>query len=95
MQNLAPGRFSLNSETIGISRFSKNQKNQGTSVHVTPSDRTPSLARGRLHGKQLLAGCMKVASLAAIRERQVGRGGGGGDSPPTDSNKQLIKRNGR
>ena len=42
-------------------------------------------AAGRLHGKQLLAGCTKAALLAARRGRQVG------DSPPIDSNKQLIK----
>ena len=36
-----------------------------------------------------MASCIKAALLVAIRERQMG-----GDSPPTNSNKQLIKRNG-
>ena len=37
-----------------------------------------------------MAGCMKAALLAAVRG---GRWGGwGDDSPPTESNKQIIKR---
>ena len=49
--------------------------------------RAPGLPRGRLHGKQLLVGCMKAALLAAIRERQVG---GGGNYPPPI--KQTINK---
>ena len=45
---------------------------------MAPSDRALGLPCGRLHGKQLLAGYMKVALLATGGEGQVGGGGGGG-----------------
>ena len=54
---------------------------------MAPGGKALGLPRGRLHGKQLLAGWMKVALLAVRRGRRVG----GCDSPPTDSNKQVIK----
>ena len=38
---------------------------------MAPGGRALGLPLGRLHGKQLLASCMKAALLAAIRERQV------------------------
>ena len=59
---------------------------------MAPGDKAPGLPHGRLYGQQLLVGYMKTTLLAARGEGQVGEGGEGGDSPPTDSNKQLIKR---
>ena len=65
--------MSLNSETIRISCSSKK---------IVKSEKQVSMwqgtwpTNGRLHGKQLLASCMKAALLAARRGRRGGGGGG-------------------
>ena len=53
---------------------------------MEPSGRAPSLPRGRLHEKQLLASCMKVALLAAKR------GGGGVTHPPSIQTKNKKEK---
>ena len=59
---------------------------------MAPGGRAPGLPCGRLHEKQLLAGCMKAALLAAKKGAGWGGGGGGGGGLTSHRFKQKKKK---